>query len=184
VTSRAVVAALVVLALVAAGDALRRVGSSDPGGGPSTGEPARAERVELAAAEPAEFVAVGPRLADRVLRGDREYLSADAIAAGFPGPARGPIHVAQIAVARNGTLALGVYRFPSAQPIQGAVELWRGRRLVGAFTVPSGYFGGGIAVDRSGSYVAGFSHDGALRGVFDRNGRRLDGLPASFVLVD
>ncbi len=181
-TSRVVVAAVLVLAVVAAGDALRRGGSGDAGGAAPPLAASAVARADRAVSDPGEFVAAGPRLPDRVLRRGRAYLSTEVIAAAFPTPVGGPVHVAQLAASANGILALGVYRFPSSQPIQGAIELWRGRGLVGAFAVPSGYFGGGLALDRRGAFVATFSHDGVLRGVFDWKGRRHDRLVSSFAV--
>ncbi|MDQ3858831.1 MAG: hypothetical protein M3327_10365, partial [Actinomycetota bacterium] len=154
----------------------------DAGGAAAPVPAAEVARADPAGSDPAEFVAAGPRLPDRVLRRGRGYLSSEAIAAAFPATVRGPVHVAQLAASASGILALGVYRFPSSQPMQGAIELWRGRRLVGAFPVPSGYFGGGIALDRDGALVATFSPDGTLRGIFDWTGRRHDGLAASLAV--
>ncbi len=183
-TSRVVVAAVLVLALVAAADAVRRIPRTDAGGESTPAPSARVTRADLAVFDREEFVAAGARLPDRVLRRGRAFLGSEAIAAAFPAAGAGPVHVAQLAAAPNGTLALGVYRFPSSRPMQGAIELWRGRRLVGAFTVPSGSFGGGIALDPDGAFVATFSPDGGLRGVFDRDGRRQSRLPGSFFVVD
>ena len=183
-TSRVVVAAVLVLALVAATDAVRRIARADAGGESAPVASARVTRADVAVSDRAEFATAGPRLPDRVLRRGRAFLGSEAIAAAFPTAVGGPVHVAQLAAAPNGTLALGVYRFPSSRPMQGAIELWRGRRLLGAFTVPSGYFGGGVALDRNGAFVATFSPDGRLRGVFDRDGRRQTRLPGSFLVAD
>ena len=174
---RVLVCAVVVLAAAAAADAFRAGGDGalDREADRRPVEERRGPRLAFGAGE---FVPAGRRLNDRVLRGDAEYLSADAIADAFPAPVGGPIDVAQLAAAPNGTLALGIYRFPSAQPAQGAVEVWADGRLVGAFTVPPGYFGGGLALTPDGRTIATFAHDGTLRGVFDREGRRLPGLDA------
>ena len=175
---RVLVCAVVVLAAAAAADAFRpspvkRDGERDAGRRP----------LERSAGPPlvsgaGGFSPAGRRLHDHVVRGDAEYLSAEAIADAFPAPVGGPIDIAKAAATRDGTLALGIYRFPSAQPAQGAVEVWADGRLVGAFTVPPGYFGGGLALTPDGRRIATFGHDGTLRGVFDREGRRLPGLDA------
>ncbi len=173
---RALVVAVVLLAAAATVDAFREAGGDD---GERDGRRAGATAAPALVSGAGEFLPVGRRLDDRVLRGSEEYLSAEAIADAFPAPVGGPIDVAKVAAAPNGTLALGIYRFPSAQPAQGAVEVWADGRLVGAFTVPPGYFGGGLALTPDGRRIAAFGHDGSLRGVFDRQGRRLPGLDGS-----
>jgi hypothetical protein len=178
VRTRALVGAVLVLAAAAATDALR-----DPGEDGAAPRAPESER-RLAGRLGSLFRPAGPRLEDRVLYAGREYLGPDAIAAAFPSQVGGPVHVAKLAVARDGTLALGVYRFPSGRPFEGAVELWRRRRLVGAFPVPNGSFGGGLALSRDARYVATFSHDGRLRGVFDRRGRRVAERPETFLAAE
>jgi hypothetical protein len=182
VTTRVLVAAMVLLAAAAAGDALR--GSGADGSSPHERAPVPEAERRLVGQLRSLFRPGGARLDDRVLYAGREYLGSKAIADAFPSDVRGPVHIAKLTVARDGTLALGVYRFPSGRPFEGAVELWRRRRLVGAFRVPDGYFGGGLALSRDARYVATFSHDGQLRAVFDRTGRRLSHLPDSFLYVD
>jgi hypothetical protein len=177
--TRLVVLGVAVLAALAVADGLRGTG------GPASGDPERPGRqVGVIDSPPRDFVAVGRRLENRVLRNGREYLSAAAIRAAFPVDVPGPIVISRMAVARDGTLALALYRFPSATPAQGALEFWRDRKPVGGFGVPPGYFGGGVAFNHDGTLVATFSYDGQLRGVFDRSGRRVDGLPGSFLAVD
>ena len=166
-TGRLVVAAVVVLALAAAGDALRRAGS--PTVEPSR-ERAPAAGLDRVAAQASEFAADGSRLPDRVLRAGKVYLSAEAIADAFPVDVGGPVYVAQLDVAKDGTLALGVYRFPSGKPLERGIELWRDRRLIGAFSVPPGFFGGGLAFIADGT-LSTFGPDGDLRAVYDRRGR-------------
>ena len=182
-TARVIVVAVFVLAAAAAGDAIRgpapeerpavRETAPARGGDPSRLVPGQANR----------FRAVGPFLAQRVVLGRREYLGPDAVERAFPGNVEGPLDISKIAQAPDGTLVLAVYRFPPARPAAGALQFWRDRRLVGAFRVPPGYFGGGLAFNRDGSLVALFSHDGQLRGVYDRRGRRQSGLPDSFLVV-
>jgi hypothetical protein len=173
---------LVVLAAAAIGDAVRGVtrGADDP----SAAEAARSPTVRLVRTNAPRFSAAGPYLKKRVLRDGREYLSAEAVEAAFPVPVEGPIDIAKLAVAQDGTLALAVYRFPPQGDARGAVELWKGQRPVGAFGVPSGYFGGGLALNRDGTLVATFSYDGQLRGIFDRQGRPVSDAVDSFLYVD
>ncbi|MBD0291566.1 MAG: hypothetical protein ICV74_09950 [Thermoleophilia bacterium] len=184
--TRLVVAAVFVLAAAAAGDAFRPAGGTDAPARPAAGSPSGSVAgVPRSGRERTpRYVGEGSFLRKSVVRGRREYLSAEAVEDAFPGSATGPIDISKIAVAPDGTLVLAVYRFPAGQPAVGAVQFWRHRRLVGAFVVPPGFFGGGMAFDRTGALVALFSRDGALRGVYDRAGRRLQGLPASFLLVD
>ena len=181
--SRVVVTAVFVLAAAAAGDAVRGVGSEEAARLGSAREPA-VPATRLGPSGARRFAADGAFLRKRVLRSGKEYLDAAAVEKAFPVPVDGPLDISKIALAPDGTLVLAVYRFPSDGPARGALELWRGRRLVGAFPVPPGYFGGGLAFDRDGSLIATFSYDGQLRGVFDRRGRRLSGLPESFLYVD
>jgi hypothetical protein len=181
-TTRILVAAVVLLAAAAAGDAFRRSDAETSRPLPRARSPG--DEQVLVGQLRSLFQPGGRRLDDRVLYAGRQYLGPEAIADAFPSDVRGPIHVAKLAVARDGTLALGVYRFPSGQPFEGAVELWRRRRLVGAFRVPNGFFGGGLALSRDGRYVATFSYDRQLRGVFDRRGRRISGLPETFLYVE
>ena len=175
-----IVAGVLVLAAAAAGDALRGAG------GEEAADATRPERLpgrpdaRLVRAGAKDFVADGPFLRNRVVRAGREHLSAAAIAEAFPGPVDGPLDISKVAVAPEGTLVLAIYRFPADGDARGALELWRGRRLVGAFPVPPGSFGGGLAFDRDAEVVATFSHDGRLRGVFDLRGRPTAGVEASF----
>ena len=184
--SKLVILATFVLAAAAAGDALRGVGGAErpsvSGGG--VAEEATREPTRLVGPRATEFRAEGNFLRNRILRSGREYLSREAVARAFPVRVEGPLDISKVAVAPDGTLVLAVYRFPADRAAQGALELWRGRTLVSAFPVPPGYFGGGLAFNRDGSLIATFSYDGQLRGVFDRNGRRLERLPTSFLYVD
>ena len=181
--TKLILAAVFVLAAAAAGDALRGVGAEElaslmppQADGTETGRFRRASQHEFASA--------GAFLRKRVLRSGKEYLSAGAIERAFPVRVEGPLDISKLAVAPDGTLVLAIYRFPPDSEAQGALEFWRGRRLVGAFPVPPGYFGGGLAFNRDGSLVATFSYDGQLRGIFDRNGRHVSGPSESFVSVE
>lgn len=174
--SRLLLAAVVVLVAVAAADAIR------PGGK----ERVVAEASERTAAPTAVhrassgYVAVGPFTRKRVLRHGREYLSADAIDAAFPSLDRGePFDVSHLATAPDGTLALAVYRFPAKKPVEAAVELWRDRRLVAAFEVPAGSFGGGLGFAADGRLVATLLADGHSVMLFTRAGERAGSISAT-----
>jgi hypothetical protein len=177
VWAKLVVIAVFVLAAAAAGDALKEVGGEE-----------RARESGSKEATPLlvpgrghSYVVVGGELFhNRVLRSGAEHLSTEEIAAAFPGESKNPIDVSKIAVAPDGTLVLGVYRFRPGLSAEGAVELWEGRRLVNAFLVPPGYFGGGFAFSSDGALIATLSYDGTLNGVFDREGRLVSGLGDSF----
>ena len=165
--TRLVVIAVLVLAAVATADAFR-AGSR--------------ERVTpTAAAQPQQvvvhrvssgLVAVGSLTRKRVLRNGREYLSAEQVDAAFPAPLTGvPFDIAYVAGAPDGTVALGIHKFPPAGPVRAAIELWRNGRLVSAFPVRPGVLGGGLGFAEEGRYVAALSPDGLFVHVFTRDGR-------------
>ena len=181
-SARLVVVAVFVLAAAAAGDAFRGGGAEERGRRAAEQEPSERPG-RLVSGSLHRFSAAGPFLQKRVLRGGREFLSADAVERAFPGDVEGPLDISKVAVAPDGTLVLAVYRFPPGRPAVGALQFWRDRRLVGAFQVPPGFFGGGLAFNQDGRLVALFSHDGQLRGVYDRRGHLKSGLPDSFLVV-
>lgn len=168
--TRAIVVATGILAALAIADAVRP-GSGEPASEPPAG--ARAGSEPLVEGRAAGFREDGPYLSTRVLNGGREYLSADAVADAFPVPVEGPHDISEVAVAPDGTLVLAVYRLPAAGAARGALELWRERRLVGAFAVPPGSLGGGLRFSRDGKFVVTLSRDGTVASVFDRRGRLL-----------
>jgi hypothetical protein len=177
-TARLVVAAVFVLAAAAAGDALREPGAEER---TRARPPDAPEQVRFAPPRPQQFRAVGAFLSQRVVRAGKEYLSAEQVDRAFPGDAQGPLDISKVVQAPDGTLVLAVYRFPPGRAAVGALQFWQGKRLQSAFTVPPGFFGGGLAFDRTGRYVALFSHDGQLRGIYDRRGRLQEGLPEIFL---
>jgi hypothetical protein len=166
------------LAAAAAGDALRGLGAEERS---VRGGEAPRGGFELVGGLRHDYSVVGGDLfRNNVVRSGNRFLSTDEVAAAFPGESENPIDVSKIAVAPDGTLVLGVYRFRPGLSAEGAVQLWKGRRLVGAFLVPPGYFGGGFAFSRDGALIATLSYDGALNGVFDREGRLVSALGESF----
>jgi hypothetical protein len=165
--SKLVVIAVLVLAAVATADAFK---------------PAPRERTPASPAEPAQdvvvhrassgLVAVGSFTRKRVLRNGREYLSAEQVDGAFPAALQGvPFDIAYVARAADGTVALGVYKFPPAGPVRAAIELWRQEKLVNAFPLRQGILGGGLGFADDGRYVAALSPDGLLVHLFARNGR-------------
>lgn len=173
--NRLVVIAVFVLAAVATADAFR----SPPREQEAAGSGFGTEPVVVHHAS-SNIVAVGEVRRRRVFRNGREYLSEDAVDAAFPAPLEGiPFDIAYVAAAEDGTLALGVYKFPSNEPAQAAIELWRDRELVGAFLVPEGIFAGGLGFADEGRLVATLSSDGLLVHLFTRRGRPAGRQPAT-----
>jgi hypothetical protein len=174
--TRLVLIAVVVLAAIAAADAFR---------------PAETERVRpvtgghraapaVVRKDSAGFVAVGAFTRKRVLKDGREYLRADEVDAAFPGGAEGdPFDISHLATAPDGTVALGVYKFPAKEPAQAAVELWLEGSLVGAFPVPPGSFGGGLGFADDGRLVATVLADGYTVRLFSRSGERRGSVPVT-----
>ena len=118
------------------------------------------------------LVAVGAFTRKRVLEQGREYLSAEAVDAAFPVDLRGqPFDIAYVARALDGTVALGIYKFPYGAPARAGVELWRGHTLAAAFEVPPGAFAGGLGFAAEGRLVATLASDGMLVHLFTRGGR-------------
>lgn len=174
-TGRLVVLGVLVIAAVAAADAFRAHGAAHVASSGRTQEGA-----ELIGPPAPEYVAEGEMTRTHILRGGRVYLSADEIDAAFPAPLDGlPFDVAHLAVAPDGTLALAVYKFPPTGPIRVAVELWRDRALVNAFTVPSGSFGGGLGFAADGRLVATVSPDGRSALLFRRDGESVARIPVT-----
>jgi hypothetical protein len=164
-----VTGAVLMLAAVATADALRRDGEPQP-----VAKRQAAERPGERLLRPGArgFVADGRLTRTRVLRGGREVLSAEQIERAFPAPLGGvQFHIAHLAVAPDGTLAVAVYKFPRIGPARAAIELWRGNELAGAFPVPAGSFGGGLGFSADGERIATFSLRRRQATLFDRSGR-------------
>lgn len=174
--TRLVLLAVVVLAAIAAADAFRPEAKerAQPAVRGQNAAPAVVRKAS------AGFVAVGAFTRKRVLKNGREYLNADDIDAAFPGGEEGdPFDISHVAAASDGTIALGVYRFPAKEPAQAAVELWRNGRLVSAFPVPPGSFGGGLGFAHEGRLVATMLADGFTVRLFTRSGERRGSVPAT-----
>ena len=60
-----------------------------------------------------------------------------------------------------------------AQPSLGALQLWRGTRLVATWEVPPRWFAGGIGFVQPGGRIALFGIDGGLAAVYDRQGNQV-----------
>src|SRR5262245_2292973 len=174
--TRLVLAAVVVLVAVAAADALR----------PDAKEQAAPTPPVQLAAQPkvhrasSGFVADGSLTRKRVLHYGKEYLSSAAIDAAFPSPETGePFDIAHLAAAADGTLAVAVYRFPTKEPAEAAIELWREGELTAAFQVPPGSFGGGLGFADDGKIVATLFSDGHSVALFTRAGERVGSVSAT-----
>lgn len=144
--AKVLVLAVLVLATVAAADTVR-------GRGPG----AELELLTPLAPPP------GPELQDaggftpagrprtRVLHKGRVYLTAEQVGDAFPPPLEGvQFDIGHVASAPDGTIALAIYNFGTAEPPRNVIELWRDGRLMGAFPVPPGTFGGGIGFTKDG----------------------------------
>jgi hypothetical protein len=174
--SRLVLVAVVVLAAIAAADAVRPDGKERGGTSAAAAAPARTT-VKRASAG---YLAVGPFTRKRVLRHGRQYLSSASVDSAFPSPDLGePFDISYLAAAPDGTLALAIYRFPAKKPAQAGIELWRDGRLLGAFGVPPGAFGGGLGFADHGRLVATLLSDGHSVLLFTRAGKRAGSVSAT-----
>jgi hypothetical protein len=173
ISSKVVVLAVIVISIAAAADSFRGEPEERVVSGTTTeGQP-------IVGVTP-EYVAEGERMRTRITRRGRDYLSAAEIDAAFPAPLEGlPFDVAHMAVAPDGTLALAVYKLPPTGPIRAAIELWRDGELVGAFTVPTGSFGGGLGFTVDGELVATVTPDGHTAVLFSRTGERVGRIPVT-----
>jgi len=174
--TRLLLAAVVVLVAVAAADAIRSQSKEravSAAAGPSVAQ-ASVHRSSSG------YVAVGAFTRKRVLHHGREYLSSETIDDAFPNVESGePFDISHLAAAPDGTLALAIYRFPAKQPVEAAVELWRARRLLAAFPVPAGSFGGGLGFADEGRLVATLLSDGHSVVLFTRSGKRVGSVSAT-----
>lgn len=179
--NRVLVVAVVLLAALAAGDALRGGdGTSDRSQATASEErpasvtvPAPAGSSTLVPSRDTGLRAVGGFLHSSIVRGSDEVLSADAVAEAFPSAMPGPIEIRHMGVAPDGTLVLAVRRFPPNHKLLGALELWRGTRLVATWEVPPRSFAGGIGFVRPGGRIALFAIDDSLAAVYDRRGNEV-----------
>jgi hypothetical protein len=173
--SKLVVIAVLVLAALAAADAFR------------AGPRARTVTVSEAASSPlvvhratSGLIAVGEFTRKRVLKNGREYLSAEEVDSAFPSELEGiPYDITYVASASDGTVALGIYKFPYGAPARGLVQLWQGHSLEGVFRVPEGAFAGGLGFAADGKLVATLSSDGLLVHLFTREGKPAGRQPAT-----
>jgi hypothetical protein len=166
--TRLVVAAVLVVAVVGAADAVRRSVSEQVVERP----PERPTPLLLLRGDAEGFSAVGPFTRTSVVREGREVLTAAQVDAAFPAPFPGePFDIAHVAVAPDGTLVLAVYKFPYHEPARAAIELWRGNELVGAFPVPDGSFAAGLGFSADGELVGMYSPERQAT-LYDRAGRR------------
>jgi hypothetical protein len=172
--TRLLLVAVVALAAIAAADSLR------PGGKEKLNaaeQPAAQAVVHRASSG---YLAVGPFLRKEVLRQGEEYISSTSVDSAFPSPDVGePFDITHLATAPDGTLAVAVYRFPAKSPAQAGIELWREGRLLDAFEVPAGAFGGGLGFADDGRLVATLLSDGHSVLLFTRQGKPAGSLSAT-----
>jgi hypothetical protein len=174
--TRILLAAVVVLVAVAAADAIRPDGKEQA----VSATPGPAAPLAPVQRSTSGYVAVGDFTRKRVLHHGREYLSPEAIDAAFPSVEVGePFDISHLATAPDGTLALAIYRFPAKKPVEAGVELWRKGRLLAAFQVPAGSFGGGLGFADEGRLVATLFPDGHSVALFSRAGRRVGSVSAT-----
>jgi hypothetical protein len=174
--TRLLLAAVVVLVAVAAADAIRPDGKEQVVSA-APGQSAQQRSVQRSSSG---YVAVGDFTRKRVLHHGREYLSSEAIDAAFPSVEVGePFDISHLATAPDGTLALAIYRFPAKNPVEAGVELWREGRLLAAFEVPAGSFGGGLGFADEGRLVATLFSDGHSVALFSRAGDRVGSVSAT-----
>jgi hypothetical protein len=174
--TRLLLAAVVVLVAVAAADAIRPDGKERT----VSAAPGRSAAEAAVQRSSSGYIAVGALTRERVLHHGREYLSAEAIDAAFPSLESGePFDITHLATASDGTLALAIYRFPAKEPVEAAVELWREGRLLAAFQIPAGSFGGGLGFADGGRLVATLLADGHSVVLFTRTGKRVGGVSAT-----
>jgi len=166
--SKLVVIAVLVLAAVAAADAVRARSER------TTVEPLKAAARE-AVVHPitsSGFSAGGKNIHNRVLLNGREHLSPSQIAEAFPAPLPGALFsIAHLAADEDGTLVVAIYGFPRPGEAADGIEIWRRGRLESSFLVPVGTFGGGVGFAAEGRLVAGLSGDGRVVHLFTRRGR-------------
>jgi hypothetical protein len=161
VLTRALIAAVLLVVAAAAADAVRNRGGAEAG----------AER-PAEAAPPSWRIDRGPTpcrslvpgacgrylvLGGEVTRDGRPHLRRGELAAAFPGAPAEPVHAFRVADARDGRLAVAV----RDRRGRGAVEVWRGNELIGAFRVPSNAFAQGLGWTRDGTRVATYPRRGA-----------------------
>jgi hypothetical protein len=172
--TRVLVLAVVALAAAALGDALRPAGERET----QPAAPGRAAPAVVAAT--GRYEIAGDAIPMRVLRDGREYLSGADLEEAFPVRLES-VHfsVGRLAEAPDGTLAVAIHTFPTAGPAVNGIELWRDGRVVGAFVVPKGTFGGGLGWSADGRLVAGLAPDGIQVRLYRRDGTLVDVVPAT-----
>jgi hypothetical protein len=148
--NRVVVAAIGVLALVVAYDALQS--DDTPKRRDSFGD----YRIDLASSR------------------DGSPLPVSLLRAAFPGQRPASLAVSKVAIDADGMVAVGVSHVPGNRPATAAIELWRGETHLRSFSVQPGSFARGLWFARGNDAIAtiGWDERGYL---YDRNGRPLSG---------
>jgi hypothetical protein len=172
--SKAVVAAVALLAAVAVGDAVRQSGLFRDE--PEARTPvARTTRWRIdRGPTPCRSLVPGACGRYRVLDGavtrdDEPFLDRGDLARAFPGaPPAQPVGAFRVARAPDGALAVAVLDGLG----RGAVELWAGRRPVARFRVPARSFRAGLGWSPAGDLVATYPRRGRPT-LYDRSGARV-----------
>jgi hypothetical protein len=173
--SKLVVIAVLILAALAAADAFR----ASPRERTVTVAEAAARPIVVHRAT-SGLIAVGDLTRKRVMKDGREYLSAEEVDSAFPHELQDiPYDITYVASASDGTVALGIYKFPYGSPARAIVQLWQGHSLEAVFHVPEGAFAGGLGFAEDGKLVATLSSDGLLVHLFTRDGKPAGRQPAT-----
>jgi hypothetical protein len=171
--TKAVVAGVVLLAVIAAADAVQQTGEDR-----ATAAAGRPEarltswRIDRGPTPCRSLVlgACGRYFVQDggVTRDGRGYLDRRALAAAFPDASEVQVDAYRVARARDGTLAVAVIDAYG----RGAVEVWSGRSLAGSFRVPARSFAAGLGWSPAGDLVATYPRRGAPV-LYDRRGHRV-----------
>jgi hypothetical protein len=124
--------------------------------------------------EPSERAAPGDFRIDLATSRDGTWHPVALLREAFPGRRPASLAVSKVAVAEDDLVAIGVSHVPGDLPAAAAIELWKGERLVRAFSVPAGSFARGLWFADDDRLVAAIGWDG--RGyLYDRDGRPVAG---------
>jgi hypothetical protein len=171
--TKLVVVAVLALAAVATGDAIRP-GTVEE----RTSSPAGGDELLRYPTNP-EFALAGSPIHNRVLFRGREYLGADEIKEAFPAPLPGAFfEIAHLASKPDGTVVLAIYGFPAGGEPANAIQVWKDGNLEASFRVRPGTFGGGIGFVDEGRLIGALSPNRLVVTLFTHDGRHAGHRPA------
>jgi hypothetical protein len=170
--SRAVVAAVALLAVVAAGDALRSAGQAEPEASPREGR-LTSWRIDRG---PPPCRSLVPDACGRYLvlggsveRSGKRFLGAGLLAGAFPRSPHGRVEAVRVADGHGDVLAVAVRDLAG----RGAIEVWRDDGgFAGAFALAPAEFAGGLGFSPGGHLVAAYDERGRAT-LYDLNGNRV-----------